>query len=350
MARLLIQVRRVIPALCALLLLKTLAAQDIGPRIGIIDFYGVHHVSTKKLHSALGIQKGDALPASKGKMEERLTSVSGVVDARIEATCCEEDKLVLYVGIQEKGAPHFEFRSAPDGNFTLPPQIIDTYQTFLNAVTASTRRGQTAEDLTNGYSLMADPGCREQQTRFIKLSSDYWNELHQVVRNARDEEQRAIAAYVLQYGPRSERQITQVVNDLQYALQDPNDTVRNNALRSLLAMSVGAKLHKEQGVLIQPTWLIEMLNSIVWSDRRHATNILMNLTDDRDPKTLALIRERALDSVIEMARWQKLDHALPAFILAGRLAGIPEPEIHNAWTNGDRESVLEKALKPEKSS
>ena len=35
----------------------------------------------------------------------------------------------------------------------------------------------------------------------------------------------------------------------------------------------------------------------------------------------------ALAAVVEMARWQDLRHALPAFILAGRLAGLDEAEI-----------------------
>jgi hypothetical protein len=41
-----------------------------------------------------------------------------------------------------------------------------------------------------------------------------------------------------------------------------------------------------------------------------------------------------------MARWHTLEHALPAFILAGRVAGFDEKEIKDAWSNGDRESIL----------
>jgi hypothetical protein len=44
-----------------------------------------------------------------------------------------------------------------------------------------------------------------------------------------------------------------------------------------------------------------------------------------------------------MARWHDLQHALPAFILAGRLAGLDENQIKAAWV-GDRESVLKQAL------
>jgi hypothetical protein len=49
-----------------------------------------------------------------------------------------------------------------------------------------------------------------------------------------------------------------------------------------------------------------------------------------------------------MARWHDLEHALPAFILAGRLAGLDEKQIQNAWVSGNRDTVLEKALHPNK--
>jgi hypothetical protein len=41
-----------------------------------------------------------------------------------------------------------------------------------------------------------------------------------------------------------------------------------------------------------------------------------------------------------MARWQTLDHALPAFVLAGRVAGADEKAIKDAWVREDRESIL----------
>jgi hypothetical protein len=49
-----------------------------------------------------------------------------------------------------------------------------------------------------------------------------------------------------------------------------------------------------------------------------------------------------------MARWHDLKHALPPFILAGRLAGLNEKQIQNAWLAGNREPVLEKAQHPNK--
>jgi hypothetical protein len=158
-----------------------------------------------------------------------------------------------------------------------------------------------------------------------------------------------MAAYILQYGPRGPRTTKELVNDLQFALQDVDDKVRANAIRALTAMYVGGKLHPEQQIVIQPTWFVELLNSIVWSDRHNAAVALVDMTDNRDPEMLQLIRERALPSVIEMARWHDLSHALPAFILVGRMAGLEEKQIQDAWVNTDHENVIKQALKKKSS-
>jgi len=67
--------------------------------------------------------------------------------------------------------------------------------------------------------------------------------------------------------------------------------------------------------------------------------------DSRDPDTLQLIRDRALGSLVEMARWRDLSHALPAFILVGRLADLPEKQIQDDWVNSDHEEMIKLALK-----
>jgi hypothetical protein len=86
-----------------------------------------------------------------------------------------------------------------------------------------------------------------------------------------------------------------------------------------------------------------MLNSVVLSDRLKASEALVTLTET-NPAGLDIVRERALASVIEMARWKSLRYALPAYVLAGRIAGLPEPEIHTRWEKNDRESVIARAL------
>jgi hypothetical protein len=307
-----------------------------APRIGRIEFYGLKKVPEARVRKALALEEGSALPSSKSEAEDRIAAVPGITQARLEATCCDEGKVVLYVGVEERGSPHFNVRTPPEVDVDLPPAITAAYREFLSAVNEAVRRKTTAEDLTNGHSLMADPDCRDIQLRFAGLATANLAYLRTVLHSSADEEQRAIAAYVIGYAGKK----SDIVDDLQYALKDSDDTVRGNALRALAAVAVYAKLHPAAGVKIAPTWFIEMLNSLSWTDRNNGAVALVNLTESRDQGTLDQLRERALAALVDMARWRFLEHALPAYILLGRVSGMPEQEIQDGWSRGDRDKVI----------
>jgi hypothetical protein len=311
-----------------------------APRVDDIEFYGLHKLPEQKLLRTLHVKPGDPLPPSKGDLEDELALIPGVVLAHVEAVCCDQGKTTLFIGIEEKGAPHLAFRSPPAGDAALPEDLTNTYGKFLEAVRDAAHRGSTAEDLTNGHSLMADPDTRELQFQFGDFAGTHLPLLRQVLRDSDDAEQRAIAAGVIGYAPNKK----DVVNDLAYALQDPDDAVRANALRSLNAIAVLARLQPQLGIQAPTTWIVEMLNSIVLSDRTRAVDVLVTLTDQGAAATLDQIRDRALDAVVEMAQWKTLRYALPPFILVGRLAGMNEQEIQKVWTSGDRQAAIGLAL------
>ena len=318
----------------------TSSATPVAPRIGMIDFFGLNKVSEDRLRKTLGFRDGDPFPRSKADVEEHLDALPGVVESHLEAVCCDAGRMVLYVGIEERGAAHFDLREPPESEVVLPPAITAAYRDFLQASENAARRGATAEDLTRGHALAADRLTREIQLKFPEMARAHIAELRDVLRNSADDEQRAIAASVIAYAPRK----TDIADDLQYALRDADPAVRANAARALKALTVYARLNADSGLKLEPTWFIEMLNSLSWSDRDHALRELELLTDPRDARVLDQLRDRALNSLVEMARWKTLAHALPAFVLTGRVAGISEQQIQDAWTRGDRESVISAAV------
>jgi hypothetical protein len=308
------------------------------PRVGVVDYYGIRKVPENRIQKALGIGEGDRLPASKGEVEDRLEQVPGVVLARLEAVCCTGDRAVLYVGIEERGAPHFDFREAPAGDAALPQDVVEAYRGYLREFADAARANHAEESFYHGHPLAQDPAVRAIQERFPALAKDNIAVLRRVLRESGDAEQRAMAAALIVYFPDK----ALVINDLQFAMQDADESVRANAMRALSAAAVLGARDAEAGIRVQPTWFIEMLNSLVWGDRLRAATALVHITEKRDPALLEELRTRALPALTEMARWKTLAHALPAFLLVGRIEGIPEAEIYDAWNRSDRDAVLRK--------
>ncbi len=258
----------------------------------------------------------------------------------MEAVCCDGKDAALFIGIEERGAPHAAFRSEPSGEAALPQDLLDSYQQYLAAVTRAAARGNTSEDLTSGHSVMDDPEASALQRQFVTFASEHLNALHEVLHNCSEAEQRAVAAAVIGYAPPAQ----DVVDDLQYALDDPEVAVRANAIRSLKAIAVFASKQPKAEFKISPTWFIELLHSVELSDRMESAKALLILTDHGGQSAIDLIRERALPDLAEMARWPTLRYALPPFLLLGRVAGLPDAATQQAWEKGDREPVIRKAL------
>src|SRR5258708_12855456 len=101
-------------------------------------------------------------------------------------------------------------------------------------------------------------------------------------------------------------------------------------MRALTAIAVLAGKDPAFGIQISPTWFVEMLNSIVWTDRNKAVTALLNLTESRPERILALIRERPMLSLAEMARWKSLSHATGPCMFPRPPAGLRRhPAQHN---------------------
>jgi hypothetical protein len=317
------------------------AAAQITPRIGDINLYGVHKVSPVRLLGNAGVQSGKPLPGSKGDLELALERNSDIIVARVEGVCCEGSEAVLFIGIEERGAPHPSFLSPPAGSARLPDEIIAAYNSFVDAVAKAAAQGHTGEDLSAGHSVMEDPAAAAIQRRFVTFASEHLDWLRDVLHHGPEPEQRAVAATVIGYAPNKNR----IMNDLQNALQDPDESVRANALRSLKALAVFSVRHPEARLRISATWLVELLNSLVLNDRLEAVNTLVILTDAANAPVRALVRERGRPALAEMARWKTLRYALPPYLVLGRAAGIAEDQLRTAWEKGDRETIIRQALR-----
>jgi len=311
------------------------------PPIGIIDFYGLRDISERQVRESLQIKEGDPSSVETKEAERKLESLPGVAEAQISRVCCDAGKAVLFVGIREKGTPSLQFRLAPQGKVRLPQDVAQAEDDFRKALSDAILKGNSGEDDSSGHALSIDPSARAIQERFITFAARDLKLLRDVLRHSSDAEHRALAAQVIAYTANKQA----IVNDLIDAMRDSAEGVRNNSTRALAVMAGAARQTTRQPIKIPVRPFIEMLNSIEWTDRNKSSWALLRLTDKRDSGVLFEIRQKALPSLIEMARWKSSGHAQSSFVLLGRVARLPEDEITAAWERGERAAFIETAIK-----
>jgi len=309
--------------------------------VGIIDFFGVGNRAADPLREALTVKEGDVVslgaePPFLRESQARLEALPGVTHARLNLVCCDAGRLIVYVGIESDAAPALRFHAAPTGTARLPAEIVDAGRAFGRALASAVQRGDAGEDRTQGHSLMNDPEARAVQQRFVDFARRDRRRLLEVLRKSGDARHRALAAQVVAYADDK----ASLVPDLVHAMADPDEGVRNDAMRALLVFSQmqADATHRKPDVPADP--FIALLRSPVWSDRNKSSGALATLTASRDPALLARLKAESFEALVEMARWRSTGHAFAARQILGRIGGLGGEDIGRAIGEGDTARLI----------
>jgi hypothetical protein len=320
-------------------------------KIASVETYGLHRVTRESVLDAAGLREGGTAPdrTQRKAILERLQKLPGVKHAALVVVITPfpnsnggtTGRPIVYIGIQESNRPDVQFRSAPTSDVALPDAIVATCRDHERTFLESCRLNDFSEDDSHGYALMGNEAARTVQRKFVPLADQYYDRLVDVLRNSKSDEQRAMAATVIAYASDKKR----AAADLVGATRDPNEVVRNNAVRALSVLITYARAHRELGIQVPTDWCLDLLESLQWTDRNKGMAVLDAATADKDAAILAELRQRSLPSLVEMARWKSEGHAMMAFLLVGRIAGLDDKEIYKAWGAGEREQVIARALR-----
>jgi hypothetical protein len=335
--------------------------RDARPRIATIDFYGLQHVTVSQLKAKLRLQVGNTAPVvfqyqpdlftrlagfllginTSQALESKLHEIPGVRDAAIAVVQAEDPhRGALFVGISEDSA--VPARRAFHGNAVLPEAVASLYDRHSEAFGSAVANPSPDfdEDDSRGYSLFTDPAMRALEESAIAFAQAPQNRAAAltVLRTSTDMQQRRGAAWLLSYGPDPQ----QTANAMLDALDDPDNDVRNTVCRELAVLADYGLKHPALKVRIAPDPFIQMLNSVIWTDRDKAMAVLDPLTAARDSDTLMLLKRSGLASLDEMARWDADSYARMAFTLIGRIAALADADIQRTWDDGKaaRERVI----------
>ena len=319
-------------------------SQEESFPIGAIEFYGNAGVDAERLRNALPLRVGDqVVNGTKEKIAADITHAikqktgRDVVD--VAPVCCDDrGRLWVYIGLRDESARQTVYNAEPRGSARLSPTAIKFHRDAGEALSEAMRKGVSGEDDSQGYALSVDSEARAKQLALHEYAARHSKSVRHVLASASDVEQRQIAAEILGYADRSREQIRALI----LAGHDVDGGVRNNAIRALVVL---ARSSLEASAMIPGECFIDLLNSGIWTDRNKSVALLAILTKGRDARLLACLREQALASLIEMARWSNRGHADNARLLLGRIAGIDEKTLSAMLNKQEIEAIIER-LKP----
>jgi hypothetical protein len=224
---------------------------------------------------------------------------------------------LIYIGLRAESVRQTAYNPAPRGSDRLSPTAIKVYRDAEKALSQAIEKGVSGEDDSEGYALSRDSEARARQLALHMYAARHATSVRRVLASASDVEQRQIAAEILGYANRSREQIRALIR----SSHDIDNGVRNNAIRALVVL---AKSSSQAAAMIPGECFIDLLNSGIWTDRNKSVALVAALTEGRDARLLACLREQALTSLVEMARWSFAGHADSARLMLGRIAEIDE--------------------------
>jgi hypothetical protein len=324
------------------LLLFSLHLSAQPERLGTIEVYGSAEVAVTDIIKATGFKEGDPIIRKnydKAAIERRIKTIPGIVSADVTLICCDgkQGRSILYIGVSDASTAAETYHDVPKQDYQLDPYILSTYDRYLAVLRDAVRAGQAMENDDQGHVLLTYPPALPLQDSLLLYASSHLSLLKQVLRGAADAQQRQAATWIIAFATDKRS----VVQDLLYATDDADETVRNNATRALGVMARYAGLHPSSGIEIPAGQFIRKLYSLIWTDRNKSLMVLEALTGKRDDRVLQLIKANALTPIIQMARWRNPGHAMFPLTILGRIAGISDEDIFAAYSAEDRSMLID---------
>lgn len=312
-------------------------------QVGEINYFGYAGIDLDLIRAQLPLHTGDKLifaTFSRDATEVALTRLTGHRPTDIAIVCCDQSKhLFVYIGLGGSSSHPMPVAVVPGGHDRLDPTAARLYDQEMAALLSAVSAGNAGEDDSNGYMLSNDPALRQIELSILAYVAPREADLVRVLRNSSDPHQRQIAAAFLGYVPRSSIQVAA----LTAAVSDPDDEVRNNAVRALSVLSAA---RNSSPLLIDTHFFVALLFSGKWTDRNKGSLLLLRLTEHRDPTLLASLRHEAIQPLIEGASWHgDSGHSTAFLVVLSRCLSIPEDTLKQLIDSHDAATIIAAADK-----
>jgi hypothetical protein len=300
-----------------------------------VYFFGCDGFDVNKVRQTVAVHAGDEFEQYQSQQVVKEISASLKSSFAQEPTDvavvnCGHQHWNIYVGLGGHSVEHPTYNPEPKENLELPQEAMDLFESMMHRWMEVVDNGGCGEDLSKGYSLASDPDLGAIELRVRDWTLTHEDLVGQVLSSSANWRQRFAAATLLGYADPSKKKI----DALLHAAMDENVGVRNNAVRALVACSKSGSADR-----IQPEPFISMLNAPTWTDRNKAVFVISGLTENEGATLLPKLRDKALQSLCEMAYWDT-PHAFPARLLLGQIAGLSTDQITKLVEANDVDAIV----------
>ena len=311
-------------------------------QIGAINYFGYEGLSLENVRSVLPLHIGDTLTYatfSRKPINDAVLSAVGKGPTDVNVVCCDDShRLLVFIGLPGSTSRPFPTSAAPSSAANLDDMGLHLYEQEMSLLEEAVARGSAGEDDSRGYAISNDPSLKAVNLAMRAYAVERESELRKVLETAKDPTQRRAAAALLGYVRRSQTQ----ADALAKAMSDPDEEVRNNAVRALSVLSGGPGGGQMQ-INVQP--LINLLYSGLWTDRNKASFLLQGMTNSRNPQVLDLLRREAMGPLIEGASWTgDTGHNTPFLIILGRIGNIRDDKLNEMLKENNSKDIISAAL------
>jgi hypothetical protein len=306
--------------------------------VGAINYFGYGGLPLQKVRAALPLHVGDSLTHatfSKKPINDAVLSVIGKLPTDVNVTCCiASQQLEIFIGLSGSTSRPVPSGPIPSANARLDPEGLRLYEQEQPLIGEAAAHGTGGEDDSQGYTISDDPALKAVNLAMRSFAIGRESELRHVLQTSGDPKQRRAAAALLGYVRRSPTQ----AEALSRAIEDPDEEVRNNAVRALAVLSAATK---KDGLQINIKPLINLLYSGIWTDRNKASLLLMRMTEARNPEILSSLRKEAMGPLVEGASWIDVPgHSTPFLVVLGRIGSIRDDRLFELLKNGDKDAII----------
>ena len=307
-------------------------------QIGAINYFGYGGLPLQKVRAALPLHVEDTLTFasfSKKPINDAVSKTIGKLPTDVNVVCCDASQHIeIFIGLPGSTSHSDPTSPIPSGNTHLNLEGLRLYEQEQPLLLQAVSRGAAGEDDSQGYMISNDPSLKAINLAMRSYAIGRESDLRQVLQMASDPKERRAAAALLGYVQRSPTQAEALSN----AMNDPDDEVRNNAVRALAVLS-SATANEHLQINLKP--LINLLYSGIWTDRNKASLLLMRMTEARNPEVLHTLRKEAMEPLVEGASWTDVpSHSMAFLVVLGRIGAIPNKKLYELLKSGNNNAIV----------